>query len=173
MKWFENTKISKKLIVSFLIVALLAVAIGVVGIISISNIKDADNTLYSEHTMSLQYAGEAGVVFMQIRYNCLSLLNLEATDVETINSTSETLYNYFSQLTEILGELDNTLQDEDIRVLLEQIQEGWAQYEPFMDQIIQNKQNNLDVTLDNSMVEVGSTQRDDFLTIFTQISSLA
>ncbi len=38
MKWYKNKPIATKLIIGFLIVAVLAAAIGVIGIITVSNI---------------------------------------------------------------------------------------------------------------------------------------
>ncbi len=67
-----------------MIVALLAGAVGAVGIFSIVGIKDADAALYEEDTMGLQYAGSAAVNFQQIRYNALKLVYLDANAASDI-----------------------------------------------------------------------------------------
>ncbi|NCC68411.1 MAG: methyl-accepting chemotaxis protein, partial [Clostridia bacterium] len=69
MAWFKNIKISKKLIIGFLIMAVLTSIIGVFGIFSINRLSKSDTSLYDEDTVGLQYAGSAAVEFQQIRYN--------------------------------------------------------------------------------------------------------
>lgn len=51
MKWFSNIKLSVKMIAGFLIVALIAGAIGVVGILNIRKIDNADTKLYEKMTV--------------------------------------------------------------------------------------------------------------------------
>lgn len=53
MKWFYNLKISTKLIISFIIVALIAGGVGAVGIININKINNLDNDLYESDTVTM------------------------------------------------------------------------------------------------------------------------
>ncbi|MPL97408.1 hypothetical protein SDC9_43599 [bioreactor metagenome] len=173
MKWFENIKISKKLTIAFLALAILAAVIGGVGIYNIFGINKADTALYEEDTLSLQYAGSAGVMYQQIRYDCLSLVNTDVTDTATINKTADEINTYFTKLGDQLKLLDKTVADTDTSALLSKIQEEYSQYEPYMSKVIQDKQNGLDITVDSAMVSLGSSLREDFLTLFSDLSTLA
>lgn len=53
MRKFKNLKIAKKLVISFIIVAILAGVVGVVGIINIQKINKLDTDLYERHTATL------------------------------------------------------------------------------------------------------------------------
>lgn len=50
MKWFYNLKIAKKLTISFIVVALIAGAVGAVGIENLNKISTLDADLYEQHT---------------------------------------------------------------------------------------------------------------------------
>ena len=65
-KWFENAKISKKLLVGFLLVTFLGIMIGIVGILSLLNIMENQQTSYDECTMGIVYSSEAEANFMAL-----------------------------------------------------------------------------------------------------------
>jgi len=46
MKWYRNLKMSLKLIIGFLVVAIIAGTIGIVGIISLSRVSDNSKNIY-------------------------------------------------------------------------------------------------------------------------------
>jgi methyl-accepting chemotaxis protein len=61
MNWFYNLKISAKLIIGFLLVAIIAGIVGIVGLVNINNISEADALLYEENTLGIEYIGIASV----------------------------------------------------------------------------------------------------------------
>jgi hypothetical protein len=73
MKAYKNLKIAQKLIVGFLIMAIIATIIGVVGVVGSLGIMRADDRLYREDHAGDAVRGEYRGLFMQIRYNCLKL----------------------------------------------------------------------------------------------------
>jgi hypothetical protein len=52
MKWFNNIKIYKKLVLGFFIIAMIAAAVGFFGVNNIREIVNADKLLYEENTIS-------------------------------------------------------------------------------------------------------------------------
>ena len=66
-KWFENVAISKKLSVGFLIVTLLGIITGLIGIISLSIIKNNQRLTYNECTLGIESAAEAHKAFLNLR----------------------------------------------------------------------------------------------------------
>ncbi len=127
-KWFNDLKISRKLITGFLAVVMMSVIIGVVGIITILDIRENDAQLYEEDTLGLQYAGDAGVEFMQIRYN--NLQRLYTSDQASIESIVNEMNDNFSRMDELLAECHETIQNAEIRTLLDRIQGNWDIYRP-------------------------------------------
>lgn len=53
MKWYYNLKISVKLLVGFIIVALIAGIVGVIGITNLKKIQALDADMYNRHTNTL------------------------------------------------------------------------------------------------------------------------
>jgi len=53
MQWFYNFKLRTKLLAGFILVAVMAVAIGYIGIKKIHEIDDADTRLYEKMTVPL------------------------------------------------------------------------------------------------------------------------
>ncbi|ROR27322.1 methyl-accepting chemotaxis sensory transducer [Mobilisporobacter senegalensis] len=53
MKWYYNLKIAAKLIIGFIIVAMIAGIVGVVGIININKINNLDTEMYERHTATM------------------------------------------------------------------------------------------------------------------------
>ncbi|MGL4370265.1 MAG: MCP four helix bundle domain-containing protein, partial [Spirochaetota bacterium] len=67
MKWFNNRSIMFRLLLGFITVALLAGAVGFVGITNILNITAADKQLYEKATLGVQYIGEISANFQRTR----------------------------------------------------------------------------------------------------------
>ncbi len=64
MKWFYNLKISSKLIIGFVIVAMIAGVVGITGIINIKTIDSEDTELYKLNTVPLVYLEEVAVALL-------------------------------------------------------------------------------------------------------------
>jgi methyl-accepting chemotaxis protein len=73
MQWFINLKIGTKLISGFVIVALIAVVIGVIGIQKIQTINDADTKLYEKITVPTAQLLTISTDFQKIRVGILYL----------------------------------------------------------------------------------------------------
>ncbi len=170
-KWFENAKISKKLITGFLIVAILSVLVGAVGIIGIISIESNDTTLYEEDTVGLQYAGSTGVTFMQIRYN--SLKRIYTDDQTSMEQIVAELNDNFSQMDELLAQCHETIKDPEITALLTQIQKDWDTYKSTTITMNEAALKGETQVLDQEIVTLGITLRDEFSTLFEQVSAAA
>lgn len=67
MKWIYNMKISKKLTIAFILVALLAGVVGVIGIMNLKNIDTDYSDMYVNYGISIGDLGEAGILFQNNR----------------------------------------------------------------------------------------------------------
>ena len=63
----KNMKVSLKLIVSFVIVLVLAVAVGVIGILGMNNINTADDMLYEKNVLAIAAMGRLNDAFQEQR----------------------------------------------------------------------------------------------------------
>ena len=57
-KWYQNIKMTYKMLAGFLAMALITVIVGTVGIVNVSKTQTADNMLYRENTLGIQYCSE-------------------------------------------------------------------------------------------------------------------
>lgn len=76
-KWFENLKISKKIVFGFLVTIFIALAVATIGVISIRNVSNNGTLLYKENTLGLSYLGSAYANFNNVRYTSLRLTSAE------------------------------------------------------------------------------------------------
>ncbi|HNX59707.1 MAG TPA: MCP four helix bundle domain-containing protein, partial [Spirochaetota bacterium] len=67
MKWFNNLSVLVRLLAGFIIVAILAVVVGIVGIRNLNTIAQADMDLYTKKTLSVQYAGSIATIYQKQR----------------------------------------------------------------------------------------------------------
>ncbi|MFL0248061.1 methyl-accepting chemotaxis protein [Candidatus Clostridium stratigraminis] len=69
MKWFYNLKIASKLLIGFIIIAVIAGTVGVVGVINIKKIQVMDEEMYSWHTSTLDDMAKAMEYYQLERVN--------------------------------------------------------------------------------------------------------
>ena len=74
MKWFMNRKISVKLIIGFVIVAIIAGIVGVIGIYNIVTISNNDTVLYNNMTVPLSDTAEMAKLFQRVRVNTRDMI---------------------------------------------------------------------------------------------------
>ncbi len=73
-QWILNQKISKKLMMGFLVIAVLAAIVGVVGIINMRTFTRNENTLYEENMLSVMHISDMREEFDSIRVNVRNLV---------------------------------------------------------------------------------------------------
>lgn len=171
IKWFENMKISRKLIVGFTFILLLSVITGAVGIVSVLRIRNNSTRLYEEDTLGLQHAGDTAVVFMQIRY--YTLRRLYAEDRETLEQVVQDLDDSFMQMDKLLVQCRETITDPGINLLLDKIEKDWDTYKPAMQALSEAALRGEEEEMDQSLVTLGVSLRDGFIELFEQVSQKA
>jgi len=176
MKWFENIKISKKLILGFLVVALLAAVVGAVAIFNILGMSEADTALYEEDSLGLQYAGSAAVNFQQVRYNALKMVYLDADAKADIRETSASIEAFRTTLDELFAKCDSTIKSEKILAFLNELDDEWETYKPMLQNLIDYKSSGNQAKVEalvSPMNTLGASLRDNFLSLFEMVSEQA
>ena len=80
MKWFLNLKISRKLIIGFLIVSILGLIMGLVGIVGILKITENENKLYDTNTKAAISIGNAQQAFLSLNVSIRDLFIYSGQD---------------------------------------------------------------------------------------------
>lgn len=170
-KWFENLKISKKLASGFLVIILMTVIVGGIGISGIAVIQKNDAMLYEEDTLGLQYAGDAGVAFMQLRYNSLS--RLYASNQAVVIDTVKKIKDNFTEIDALLVKCRDTVSDPEVQDLLTEMTSDWVTYKKSMSEDNDTALKGEAVRFNQDTATLGNRLRDNFGTLFEKISDLA
>jgi len=135
MRWIYNFKISAKLLIGFILVAMIAAVIGVVGIVNIKNITKEDTELFQENTRGLKYAGDANGQFLSVRVNSLRMLVLkdEKARSEHINKIKE----HISNADEQLNKYEEKIANEEDQALYNELKPLWKEYKTMIEKAIE------------------------------------
>ena len=96
MKWFLNMKITTKLIIAFVIVAILAGVVGAVGMSNITKIDENGHVLYANMTVPLAEAADMAKLFQRIRVNTRDMILEE--DQEKIDQMYQNILTIIDDL---------------------------------------------------------------------------
>ncbi len=173
MAWFTNLKIFKKLILGFLIAALITASVSAVGFSSLNSIRQAEKDLYEKDVLGLEYAGSAGVTFQQMRYTSLKLAHTDPGDMSAIKSGVDEIGIYIEEINDLLAKCDSAITNESIRALLTTIQADWKEYSSAMTEDNNERLSGSQVGVDARVADLGTSLKDDFLSLFEMIAQWA
>ncbi|HBD63060.1 MAG TPA: methyl-accepting chemotaxis protein [Clostridiales bacterium] len=113
MKWFYNLKISAKLILAFIIVALIAGMIGLVGIININNINRLDTEMYERHVVQLSELIPVTQGYQSLRVGLREIIALD--DIASKNQSAATINENYKAVIEGLQQFGKSIKDPRIK----------------------------------------------------------
>jgi len=113
MKWFMNMKISAKLILSFIIVAVIAAVVGIVGTVNIKTIAANGEAIYTNMTVPLSQTSEMSKVFQQIRV-CLREMILE-DDTAKIDEKYQEIQAHIESLNTLSTAFETTADTQEMQ----------------------------------------------------------
>jgi len=134
MKSFNDLKVGTKLVAGFVLVALLATAVGVVGISKIRQIDAADTTLYEKVTAPLSDLATMAVLFQRIRINVRDAI--EAADPAEHQSYVANIAKLRLQITERSDVFEKNIITEGARATFKEYKEARASYINLSDQVL-------------------------------------
>ncbi len=134
MKWFYNLKIATKLIISFLVVALIAGVVGVVGLLNIMKITEADTLLYEENTLGVEYSSKAAIYYQRLRYNAIEMILLK--DDSMIGDYTSKLNNFIAIIDESMDNYEEGIINPEDQKLFDELKPQWVKYRAYMQNAI-------------------------------------
>lgn len=116
MKWFYNMKISVKILLGFFMVAIIAVVIGIQGILNTNKISELDTQLYEKMTKPLEDVIKISNSFSSIRVNVREiLLTDDLSKIQEISNTIKETSNEFDLSVNKIS--DTTLTTEGLEIV--------------------------------------------------------
>ncbi|MGI6402679.1 MAG: methyl-accepting chemotaxis protein [Oscillospiraceae bacterium] len=134
MSWFKNQKIRVKLMVSFLIVALLAGFIGVTGIINLVNVRKNARVLYENATVPIADLAGALESYQENRVELRNLVLLESAN--EIQSAIDTINTRVAQIQAIMDDYEKTLVEDSGRQLFAEFTSHYNHYLTLAEEIM-------------------------------------
>ncbi len=110
MKGFYNLKISMKLLTGFIIVALIAGAVGGFGMINIKNLNQSDTELYQYMTVPISQISNVSVNFQELRVHVRDLLL--ANTLEAKNDAGVKIEERHVEMAQLAAEFEKSIRDD-------------------------------------------------------------
>ncbi len=138
----SNIKLGPKLIGSFLVVALLALVIGIFGYFQIHKIDNAGTHLFEKGLVPLECLGGISSDFQRIRVNTRSIvLEQDSKEIERFESRTR---NFSTNIDNSVKILEKSLPDAEAKKLFDTFIETRKVYGPHLDKIIALAKENKD-----------------------------
>jgi len=168
MQWFYNLKVAAKLILGFVIVALIAGVVGVIGLINLNGISEADRQLYEENTLGLNYAGNAAVYYQRIRFNVVKMIAVD--DAAERDTCISNINDYSIKGEELLQLYEKGIISEADRNEFNALKPQWDKYKALTDDTVKLIQSGQEEQAENIIfgeaATVGNSLQESFDKIF-------
>lgn len=168
MKWFYNLKVAVKLLIGFIIVAIITGIVGVFGIINMQNISSASASMYNDNTAPLNELYIITDRYQKVRVNLRELAFYSDTSI--INSDIKNIAQYQTDMQKsldiYLGNLDNQEEINDADTLKGYIQND---FNPYVKNIVDLYQSNRQSQIEPLLEGTGNTINQEMQTILEKM----
>lgn len=135
MNWFNNLKLSAKLLSGFALVTLITVVIGVVGIRSVNVVEAGSERMYDEVTVPMEQLSGISVAFQRTRVNLRDAV-LAGTAAER-REFQATIVGLVSRVEELSGQYEETIVSDEMQTAFNHYWQLWRVYLPLQEGIIE------------------------------------
>ena len=137
MNFFNNLKIKARLLVSFMIIAMISAVVGYIGLYNLHRIDTADTALYEKNLVPISMLTEVCTYFQRIRINMRDILISD--DEAAIKKFDETIENLYSQIDKIMLEYEKLIIAAEGRAAFEKFKSSNKSYKDnFVTKIVEH-----------------------------------
>ncbi len=126
MKWFYNLKISTKLLSGFIIVALIAGGIGIIGLLNINKIDALDEEMYEKITIPLGNLIDITDAYQNMKNNIRN--SILASNENEVTQYEKELDKNSTNFDKYLDTFTKTILTEEGKVLVKNLQDSKSKY---------------------------------------------
>ncbi|HEX3023520.1 MAG TPA: methyl-accepting chemotaxis protein [Lachnospiraceae bacterium] len=156
MKWFYNMRIGAKLVLGFILVAMIAGVIGVVGVVNVHNIDEDYTILYQEYGVPLGEIGNVSILFQQNRVNMRDMLLTD--DSTKMQEYATRIEEQTKSMDAYLASFEKSLQTTEGKETFESLMSAFDVYKPLQEEIVslalENKKDEAYATLKSGIDSV-------------------
>lgn len=131
--WFENLKISKKLVIGFFFVTVLGIIIGIVGIANLINIAKHQQETYDQCTLGISYSAKAEAGFLKVRTSVRDLYTYYHTDKEQY---CEEISNQLDTIDTQMNNYTKTIANSEDQSNFDETKNTYNSYKKIINQIL-------------------------------------
>jgi len=162
MKWFDNMKVSVKILLGFFIICCITGYMGISGISNINKINELDTKLYKNMTEPLQYVINISNSFSSIRVNVREILLEE--NVSNIQEISKKIKESSNEFDLSLNKLSETTMTEEDKKIINEIKISKSKCMDVINQSIQLK-------IDNKKEEAASVLHNEGKVVLGELNT--
>jgi len=152
MGWYYNLKISVKLLSAFIVVALIAGAIGAIGVIELRKIEAADEMLYEKATVPISQLADFSISFQRIRVNYRDII--AATNMEEKQKYAGRITDLRKQLDAAASAYEKTIMSDAMKKMFEDFVKTRVVFGPMLDKMVS-------LALENKTAEAYALMKGD------------
>ncbi len=134
MNVLNNMKTSVKLIGSFMIIAILTAAVGIIGIYYLRQIDAADTRLYQNNTVPIGQMAHVSVAFQRTRVNLRDMLL--TTNAAEGKKYTDTVNELALQIASESADFEKLIISEDMQALYDDYTKSYDEFTSYRDQIM-------------------------------------
>ncbi|WP_166240960.1 methyl-accepting chemotaxis protein [Paenibacillus turpanensis] len=134
MNWFNNMKLAQKLLLSFAIVALLAGAVGTIGVVNMNSLDKDYSALYERYGIAIGDIGTAGLAFHQMG-NALKDTMLAENEADK-KKHAEAAQSHIAKIGEELVRFEASIQSDTTRNVYNDLTKSLDTYYKVFDKAI-------------------------------------
>lgn len=134
MKWFLNLKITKKLIVAFLAVAVIAGLVGSIGIFNLSNLSQQDMELYEYYAVPMGQMGDIREEYQKSRVSVRDAINSKDAKIQV--EKMKQFNDSINQMKAASNEIGKTLVSDEGRNLHKTLNGSLEKYESYAKKLL-------------------------------------
>ena len=155
MKWFINMKIGKKLVLSFILVALICGAMGAYAIYNLKSIANSDTELYVSMTVPLSEIGQISSEFQQIRVDVRDMIIAQSP--EEIQKKITSIEEKRNNVDELSKKFEKTILSNEMREAFKESEAARVKFREAANKVIELAKQNKDTEALLMMSENGES----------------
>lgn len=134
MNWFKNLKVATKLISAFILVSLIAGAMGAFGIFNMRNVDEDYSNLFAKYGITFGDMNSAGINFNNIRVKVSAIIMNEDPGVR--EQLVKEIAALDAEMKADLDKFEDSIQQDNVRELFKTLKTSLAQYEAVREKVV-------------------------------------
>lgn len=134
MRWLNNIKVGTKLIIGFIVVALLSGIVGIIGITKIKKVDQNYTSLYVDYGVSIADIANVSISFQRLKINLNNITMYR--DGRDMSDYVNRIKNYDAKIQESLKKFEESIQGEEAKTEFYNLSVMLDKYDGIKDKII-------------------------------------